>query len=68
MPPPGPEQSSSENASGSAADVIPKEGYDRALERLRKCVSPDGYLASPSDKAYYRRVWGREVFSIHAHD
>lgn len=37
-----------------------EEGYDRALGLLRKCASPNGFLASPSEKTNYRRVWGRD--------
>ena len=37
-----------------------KEGHDRALGLLRKCSGPHGFLASPSEKTNYNRVWGRD--------
>lgn len=37
-----------------------QEGHDRALDLLRRCSSPYGFLASPSEKTNYKRVWGRD--------
>jgi len=37
-----------------------REGHDRALGLLRKCSGPHGFLASPSEKANYNRVWRRD--------
>jgi len=36
------------------------EGHERALDVLRSCVSEHGFLASPAQRANYRRVWGRD--------
>ena len=36
------------------------EGYARALELLRSCSTPDGFLASPVASRNYRRIWGRD--------
>ncbi|NIP71851.1 MAG: glycogen debranching protein [Gammaproteobacteria bacterium] len=36
------------------------EGCDRALELLYGCSTPDGFLASPTRSANYRRIWGRD--------
>lgn len=36
------------------------EGRERALQVLRACASEDGFLASPNDRANYRRIWGRD--------
>lgn len=36
------------------------EGYTKALELLHECSSPDGFLASPTDQANYRRIWARD--------
>jgi hypothetical protein len=35
-------------------------GYDKAVEQLRACVTPHGFLASPTRVANYRRVWARD--------
>lgn len=35
-------------------------GREKALELLHSCSSPAGFLASPTDSANYRRVWGRD--------
>jgi len=56
------------------------EGYDRALEALRKCISPLGFLAASLDDnevtgtdENYRSVWGRDgaitvINSLFTHD
>jgi glycogen debranching enzyme len=36
------------------------EGHDRALALIRACGTSDGFLASPTDAANYRRIWGRD--------
>lgn len=38
----------------------PSEAHDRSLAILRACATEHGFLASPTDKANYRRVWGRD--------
>lgn len=37
-----------------------REAYARALDVLRACSSPAGFLASPSDVDNYARVWARD--------
>ena len=37
-----------------------EEGYRRALALLHECNSEDGFLASPSQRDNYRRVWARD--------
>lgn len=44
----------------SGHSVNAEEGYRRALELLHKCSSPDGFVATPSERANYRRVWSRD--------
>lgn len=36
------------------------EALQRSLELVRKCVTPDGFLASPSNNANYNRIWARD--------
>lgn len=36
------------------------EGYQKALEMLHLCCTPDGFLASTTDSANYRRIWARD--------
>ncbi len=36
------------------------QGYDKAVELLYQCSTPDGFLASPTDNANYRRIWSRD--------
>ncbi len=35
-------------------------GYEHALELLRRCVTPDGFLASTTPQENYKRVWSRD--------
>ncbi len=37
-----------------------KQGYARAVELLHACATQDGFLASPTDRSNYRRVWARD--------
>jgi glycogen debranching enzyme len=39
---------------------INKEGFAKAEKLLSELVSPDGFLASPTQKDNYRRVWARD--------
>ena len=36
------------------------EGYRQARDLLYECSRPEGFLASPTDKTNYRRIWGRD--------
>lgn len=36
------------------------QGHNRALELLRECSGSCGFLASPSEKTNYQRVWARD--------
>jgi len=36
------------------------EGYDMAVELMRACSTPHGFLAAPTEKANYHRIWGRD--------
>ena len=36
------------------------EGYSKALELLQRSCTPDGFLASTTDSANYRRIWARD--------
>src|SRR2546423_10459433 len=36
------------------------QAYERSLAMLRRCLSPAGFLASPSDVDNYARVWARD--------
>jgi hypothetical protein len=47
-------------ADARAEATLVQEGHARALEVLRACASEDGFLATPTDRANYRRVWGRD--------
>lgn len=39
---------------------IDSDVYQKAIELLYKCASADGFLASPTEKTNYRRVWARD--------
>lgn len=41
-------------------DIDPNEAYSKALALLHDCATPDGFVASPSERDNYRRVWGRD--------
>jgi hypothetical protein len=40
------------------------EGYRRACDLLSECSRPEGFLASPTDKSNYCRIWGRDGIII----
>lgn len=41
-------------------DALFSEGYQQACQLLSRCMTADGFLASPTDEANYRRIWGRD--------
>ncbi|NIR31876.1 MAG: glycogen debranching protein [Gammaproteobacteria bacterium] len=45
--------------SGEAARAA-QEGDERARALLRECASRDGFLASPTSRDNYRRIWARD--------
>ena len=54
-----------EPAQADSADFVqsgpaPNEGYDKALALLRRVSTPDGFVASATERTNYRRVWGRD--------
>ncbi|MFP4031367.1 MAG: amylo-alpha-1,6-glucosidase [Thermodesulfobacteriota bacterium] len=55
----GSEEEKGENGVDTSDENF-REGHDRALSLLRDCDGPHGFLASPSHRANYRRVWGRD--------
>lgn len=36
------------------------EGYSQAVDLLHECCTEDGFLATPSERDNYRRIWGRD--------
>ncbi len=36
------------------------EGYRRAVDLLGECATADGFLATTTERANYRRIWGRD--------
>jgi len=38
----------------------PQEGRDRSVDLLRDCATEHGFLATPTERDNYRRVWGRD--------
>jgi hypothetical protein len=45
---------------GTRDEEFITEGYQRACDLLSDCSRPEGFLASPTDKTNYRRIWGRD--------
>jgi hypothetical protein len=39
---------------------IHRTGYEKSVELLHACLEPDGFLATPTERDNYRRVWGRD--------
>lgn len=37
-----------------------KDSINHSMAMVRQCITPEGYLASPSEKANYSRIWGRD--------
>lgn len=44
----------------SSKEPVSREGYEQAVSLLYRCCSKDGFLASPTDRTNYRRIWGRD--------
>ena len=36
------------------------EGHQRSLEMMRRCATEHGFVASPTERHNYRRIWGRD--------
>ncbi len=41
-------------------DPLFQEGYEKAVEILHACATDTGFLASPTRKDNYRRIWARD--------
>ncbi|MGD8395694.1 MAG: glycoside hydrolase 100 family protein [Candidatus Eiseniibacteriota bacterium] len=53
--------SDKKRATDESKEAAPRDaGLQRAVGLLHRCLTPDGFLASPSHQANYRRVWGRD--------
>jgi len=35
-------------------------GYERSIDLIKQCLTDDGFLATPTQRDNYRRVWGRD--------
>lgn len=44
----------------SASSSRKEEGYDKAVELLHRCNTEHGFLATPTARDNYRRIWGRD--------
>ncbi len=44
----------------SREDAFFSEGYQQACHLLSRCMTSDGFLASPTEQANYRRIWARD--------
>lgn len=44
----------------SVDESVTTEALKKSLELVQRCVTPDGFLASLSDNANYRRIWTRD--------
>lgn len=51
---------SSSQDNGSSESCLAEEGYDRAFDLLQRCNSEHGFLATPTSRDNYRRIWGRD--------
>ena len=49
---------------GQIGDERAEEGYRRAIELMHGCLTEDGFLATPTERANYRRIWGRDSVII----
>lgn len=52
-------RAASDGSRGSKSSIF-EEGYSRSIELLRECSTQDGFLATPSTRDNYRRIWGRD--------
>jgi glycogen debranching enzyme len=51
---------SAEHPDRDSWDDLSREGLARATALLHECATTDGFLATPTTKANYRRVWARD--------
>lgn len=52
---------STKSTAGSVnSETALAEGYNKALSLLHACVTPDGFVATPSTHSNYHRIWGRD--------
>ncbi len=49
-----------DGGSGAAEPRVVEEGHAKALEMMRRCVTEHGFVASPTKRDNYRRIWGRD--------
>ncbi len=50
----------------SSEESLSEEGYRRAIQQMHDCISEYGFLATPTERDNYRRVWGRDSCIIGA--
>lgn len=50
-----------EDAGAKTEEAVDRqEGYRKAVDLMSQCCRAEGFLASPTDDANYRRIWGRD--------
>ncbi|XZE55617.1 hypothetical protein SH139x_001636 [Planctomycetaceae bacterium SH139] len=50
----------------SSEESLSEEGCRRAIQQMHICISEYGFLATPTQRDNYRRVWGRDSCIIGA--
>ena len=57
-----PAPAESPNSDGASYDSrwVDPTGYQKAIELLHQCRRDEGFLATPTNRANYRRIWGRD--------
>ncbi len=49
-----------EESGATSSDDIFSVGYEKAIDLMEACSTQHGFLASPTERANYRRIWGRD--------
>ena len=57
---PGADRDPHRQKSAAQDGELTEQGYAKALDLLHACATEWGFLASPTNEANYRRVWGRD--------
>ncbi|HKK19403.1 MAG TPA: glycoside hydrolase 100 family protein, partial [Opitutales bacterium] len=47
-------------SSTDSSKSVAARGYEQAIDLLHRCNTEHGFLATPTDRDNYRRIWGRD--------
>jgi glycogen debranching enzyme len=54
------EPSESEATEENTSRELARVGHQQAIDMMHRCLTDDGFLATPTQRDNYRRIWGRD--------